>query len=299
MRPVRILTDSCSDLSGELLTKHNITYARMNTVLKGKETPASLTWEYYAPKALYDIMRTEKSAEDRIRTTQVPVEEFTRIFTGAAEAGEDVVYIGCATKQSGSVNTAAVVAKDMVKKFPEMSIFCIDSLNSCMGEGILVLEAAKLRDEGMDAAAIVEKITGMRKNVLEYITVNTLDYLKRAGRVKASAAFFGNLMGVKPILIADKNGEQTPIKKVKGRATSLSEIVNLLKANMINPGEQTVYLVHADCDQAEVEAFRQQILKETGCREVYVNYIGPIVGASIGPGAIGAFAFGKEVTFEA
>ena len=61
MRPIQILTDSCSDLSGELLEKYNIDYCKMNTVYEGKETPASLTWEYYTPKALYDIMRAGRS----------------------------------------------------------------------------------------------------------------------------------------------------------------------------------------------------------------------------------------------
>ena len=72
MKKVKIITDSCSDLSGELLEKYGIDYARMNTVYQGKEKVASLTWEEYSPKKLYDIMR----GGERITTTQVPVQEF-------------------------------------------------------------------------------------------------------------------------------------------------------------------------------------------------------------------------------
>ena len=120
--------------------------------------------------------------------------------------------------------------------------------------------------------------------------------MRRAGRVKGTAAFFGNLLGVKPIIISDADGVQTPIKKVKGRQNSITEIVNLLKESIVEPEKQTVYVVHADCPE-EAEALKQRILAEIPCRDVFVNYIGPIVGASIGPDAIGVFAFGKPVTY--
>ena len=134
--------------------------------------------------------------------------------------------------------------------------------------------------------------------MIQYITVHTLEYLKRAGRVSASSAFFGNLMGVKPILISDANGVQTPIKKVKGRQVSFREITALLKENIIEPEKQTVYVVHADCAPEEVQTLVDRIRSEVPCRDVQVWYIGPIIGASIGPDAIGVFAFGKTVTYE-
>lgn len=291
MNKVQIITDSCSDLPRELRDKYGIDYARMYTEYREKETPASLDFEYYQPKELYDIMR----GGERVKTSQVPSSEFDRVFRLYLDKGFDIVYIGCSLKQSSSVNTGAVTAKEILKDYPDAEIYCIDSLNACMGEGMLAIRAAEYRDEGLSAKEINDRILSERNLVNEYCTVHSLDCLKRAGRVKASSAFFGNLLGVKPIIIADANGDQTAVKKVKGREASLREIVAMLKESIVEPEKQTVYIAHADCLE-EAEHVRDIIKEEINCKDVYIGYIGPIIGASIGPEAVAIFGFGKEVS---
>ena len=290
---IKVLVDSCSDLSEELLREYDIDYAKMNTVCDGVETEASLLWDHYSPKELYDIMRSGK----RVTTTQVPVEEFNRIFKLYLDKGFDIIYIGCATKQSGSVNTGFMVAKTLLADYPDRRIECIDALNACIGEGMLGILASELVKEGKSFDEVVETVKARRNNVNEFCTVHSLDALKRAGRVKASKAFFGNLMGVKPILIADADGEQTPIKKAKGRAGSINEIVNSLAEVMEDAENNYVYVAHADCAREEVELLTGLIKEKIPCKGIRTVYIGPIIGASIGPDAIGVWGFGKEVTY--
>ncbi len=294
MRPVKILTDSCSDLPKELRDRYDIDYCKMNTSYEGKETPASLDWEYYTPQELYGLMREG----NRVFTTQVPEAEFTAKFTEYLEKGFDIIYIACCSKQSGSVNTGAVVGLKLMEKYEGSVVYSIDSLNACIGEGMLAIRAAEYRDQGMDATQIKDKLALDLKTVNEYVTVHSLDALKRAGRVKASSAFFGNLLGVKPILIADKAGNKAAMKKVKGRKASMQEIVNLLKETIVEPEKQTVYVLHADCPDEAKEL--EQMVREAipNVKDTYITYIGPIIGASIGPDAIGVWAFGQEVTFE-
>lgn len=294
MRKIKIITDSCSDLNEKLLCEYDIDYVQMRTVFEGKETPARLTMTDEEFHALYNIMRDKK----RVTTTQVPTEEFMTVFGKYLEDGYDIVYIGCSSKQSGSVNTGRVVAQKLLEKYTDAKIYCIDSLNASIGEGMLAIEAAKMVCDGYDIDLINDKITLMRKKVNEYATVHSLDALRRAGRVKGSAAFFGNLMGVKPIIIADANGDQAAFKKVKGRQNSFNEIVSLLKESIVSPEEQTIYLAHADCDAEEINALKEIITQNIKCKAIEVVYIGPIVGASIGPDAIGVWGFGKEVTFK-
>lgn len=294
MANVKIVTDSCSDLGKDIREKYDIEYVRMNTVYKDEETPASLDWEYYSPKELYDIMRNG----ERVLTTQVPPEEFKTVFTKFLEEGNDIVYIGCSAKLSGSINIGTMVAKELMEKYPERTIKCIDALNSCMGEGALTVYAANLRNEGLSVEEIANKVIEVRLNVNQFATVHSLEFLKRAGRVTASSAFFGNMLGVKPILISDKNGANTPIKKVKGRENSLREIVNQLKETIVDAENQTIFLAHADC-QEDADFVKSLVEQEIPCKDIYVNYIGPIIGASVGPGTVGLFAFGKEVTVEA
>ena len=175
----------------------------------------------------------------------------------------------------------------------------MDSLNACLGEGALAIEAAKLAETGIGAEEVFKKVQAMRKRVNEYCTVHSLEFLRRAGRVKGPAAFFGNLMGVKPIIVADADGAQAAFKKVKGRQASFREIVALLKESIVNPEEQTIYLAHADCSEEEVEELKALVKAEIPCKEIFVGYIGPIIGASIGPDAVALIGFGKEVTFRA
>ena len=293
MRKVQIITDSCCDLTQELMERYSIDYAQMNTVYEGKTAPADLSWTAQDVHKFYDIMRNG----GRITTTQVPVEEFNRVFRKYLDQGCDIVYIGCSLKQSGSVNTASVLAKKLMKEYPGSTIHCINSLRASMGEGRLAIEAAKFAENGTTADEVAEYIISKLNYVHEFCTVHTLDYMKRAGRVKASTAFFGNLLGVKPIIVADAEGEQAAYKKVKGRSASLSEIVSLLKEHIRDAENQTVYLAHADCSQDEVEEIKEMIRREIPCKEIYVGYIGPIIGASIGPDAVAVFAFGDEQTF--
>ena len=294
MRKVKVIADSCADLNVEQLNKYGIAFAKMSTSCDGVESVATLLWTEDEVHALYNKMRDGK----RIITAQVSVEEFQRIFEEYLKQDMDIVYIGCSSKQSGSVNTGFVTAKKLMEKYEGSTIICIDSLNASMGEGMLAIEAAKLANDGASATEIEAHILAIRKKVNQYVTVHSLDALKRAGRVKGSAAFFGNLMGVKPIIIADANGDQAAYKKVKGRQKSFEEIVALLKASMIEPEKQVVYLTHADCAKEEIDGLVELIRKEIPCLDVEVGYIGPIIGASIGPDAVGIWGFGQEVTYK-
>ena len=284
MKDYVILTDSCSDLSKDVRESLGIDYVQMNIVYDGKELPASLDWDLYTPQELYNLMRNGT----RITTNQVPVQTFTTVFTKYLEEGKDVVYIGCSSALSGSVNTGKVVADELAEKYPDNKVYVIDSLNSCLGEGLMVIDAAKMKKEGKTAAEVAAYIEANKLKYQQFCAVDDLTYLKRAGRVKASAAFFGNLFGVKPILISNRQGENYAIKKIKGRKNSLDEIINMAKSSIVAPETQTVAVVHADCEK-DAEYLKNRIESELGVKEVYVNYIGPIIGASAGPGTIAIY----------
>ena len=294
MRKVKVITDSCADLTAEQLSKYSIDYAKMSTIYRGKETPAKLTWTAEEAHELYNIMREG----NRITTAQVSVDEFNRVFEIYLKLGMDIVYIGCSSKQSGSVNTGFLAAKKLMSEHEGSRIVCIDSLNASIGEGMLAIEAAKMANDGASATEIETHILGVRKKVNQYVTVHSLDALKRAGRVKGSAAFFGNLMGVKPIIISDVNGDQAAYKKVKGRQRSFEEIVSMLKDSIVDPENQVIYMTHADCPKDEIDSLVNLIKREIPCRDVEVGFIGPIIGASIGPDAVGIWGFGQEVTYK-
>ena len=144
MRDFVIVGDSTCDLPKEIREKNKIEYVRMSVVIDGKEHYASLDWDEFSPKEYYDFMR----GGAMIKTTQVLRGEFENVFTSWLEKGYDILYISCSSGLSGSVGLARIVADELLEKYSERRIFCVDSLNSSLGQGYLVLKAAELRDEG-------------------------------------------------------------------------------------------------------------------------------------------------------
>ena len=293
MKKYAILADSTSDLSAELLKEYDIDYVKMGYVVDEKEYPVLLEWSEVSPSEYYNMMRAGK----KIRTTQVSKETFTEKFNYYLEKDMDILYLGCSSALSGSVNFGTIMARDIMEKNKDAKIICIDTLISSLGQGYLVLTAAKLRAEGKTIDEVAEYIESIKLTVNQFGTVDSMEYLKRAGRIKASKAFFGNLFGIKPIIISDKIGQNYAVKKVKGTYNSKLEIAKCIAEAVINPEEQTLYISHADSiDEANV--LRDEILKLVQFKDVYTNYIGPIVGASVGPGTLIAYCVGKEVTIE-
>lgn len=291
MRKFVIFGDSTCDLNKEIREKYDIDYVPMNYVLDGKEYPASLDWESHSVKEFYDEMRAGK----RITTTQVPAEVFEDRFSQVLADGKDVLYIGCSSALSGSVNLALVVAKDLLEKYPEGKIRVVDALNSSFGQGIMLMRASELRAEGKSLDETADYIEANRNKVHQVAATDKLSYLKRAGRVTASSAFFGNLIGIKPIIISDAKGQNYAVKKVKGAQALKEALVNMTAEEITDAADQTVYISHADFEELAGE-LAARIKEKTGCKDVVLGYIGPIVGASVGPGTVNIYFKGDEVT---
>lgn len=291
MREFVIFGDSTCDLSKDIREKYDIDYVPMNYILDEQEYPASLDWESLSVKDFYDAMRSGK----RITTTQVPGEVFEKRFSEVLESGKDIMYIGCSSALSGSVNQAVMIARELKERFPEGNIRCIDALNSSFGQGIMLMKASELRAEGKSLDEVADHIEANRLKVHQVATVGSLSYLKRAGRVTASSAFFGNIIGIKPVLISDAKGQNFAVKKAKGVKASLEEVAAMVADEIRDPENQTIYISHADTEENAVQV-RELILSKVKCKDVVYGYIGPIVGASVGPGTIGVYFVGDEVT---
>ncbi len=291
MKDYIILTDSTSDLNNQIRQDYNIEYLPMNISFDDKEIKASLDWEEYNAKELYDLMRNGK----RIRTTLVPYQLFLDKFIECAKKDIGVIYISCSSALSGSCNVARTVKEEVLEIYPNAKINIVDSLISCLGQGYLVIKAAKLKLEGKNIDEVTQYLEDNKLCVNQVATVETLDYLRRAGRIKATKAFFGNLFGVKPIIISDAIGQNYAIKKIKGRRASLLYLVEYVKENIINPEDQIIYIAHADSIE-DATFVKDHIVREINCKEIYMDYIGPIVGASVGPGTINVYFIGSKVT---
>ena len=293
MSTFEILIDSTGEMHREEREKYGVDYCPMTLCIDdGPEVPASLDYDQgYTSQDYYNAMREGK----RIYTAQVRDAIFLEKFTAILERGHDVLYISCSGALSKSIDAGRKVAESLACKYPGRKIVCFDSLISCYGQYDMAVRAAKMRDEGKTVDEAVAWLEANKYRFNQFCTVETLKYLRIAGRVKASAAFFGNLFAVKPIIISDRAGNNNAYMKVKGRKASMLEIVKQAVDAAEDIEHQTVYIGHADAPE-DAAFLKEELLKLAKPGEVYVGPLGPIIGSTTGPGTVVLYVFGKEVS---
>ncbi|MBE5744933.1 MAG: DegV family protein [Clostridiales bacterium] len=291
MRKYIILTDSGCDLYQELRETYDIEYVCMHYSCDGQEYDVDLDWKQMPAKEFYDAMREGK----RFITSQVNAAQYKAAFTKYAEAGYDVLYVGTSSEISAGIKASYVAREEVLEKYPDMKIICIDALRACFALGLLAIRASELRAEGKTIEEAAAWIEANKLTVNMIGSVDKLTYLKQAGRVSAASAFFGGLLHIKPIIIADALGRNFAYAKVKGRKNSLEKIAEMAKEVWEDVPYQRVMICHADClDEAEI--LKQMLFTALGKEvKVDIGYVGSAVGSAVGPGMIGVFLFGKEV----
>ena len=291
MEKFKIFGDSCSDLSTAIRKEHDIDYVHMGIVVDGEEKRADLDWVDYTPEEFYGWLKEGK----KVKTTQVSVTEFLDCFRPVLKEGYDILYIGCSSALSGSVNTCEVLVKpQLLEEFPDRKIIVIDSLNASGSEGQMLVKAAELRKAGKTLEETAKWVEDNKLKFNFFATVDTLTYLKAAGRIKGAKAFFGNIMGVKPIFISDAHGNNFVIKKAKGTKNSIEELILGLKSVIDTKECKRVYIGHGMAED-RAELIKNRLEEELNI-EATIIYIGPIVGTTCGPGVLAVYCFGKEVT---
>ena len=290
MAKYQIFTDSSCDLSTELRKANNIEYFYFGLVVDGVEYKADLDWQEYTQEEFYGWL----SAGKKVKTTQVSMEEVLLKVRPYFEKGIDIIYIGCSSALTGSMNLFELAKQQLMEEFPDRKMIGVDSLAAACTLGMMVLDAAKEQKKGLSIDELQQWVLDNRFFYNQFATVDTLTYLKAAGRIKGAAAFFGNIMGVKPIFISDRKGNNLTINKVKGTKASLNELFEDVKAAMV-PGVTEEIFIGQGMAQERAELLKKRVEEELNIKAT-VQWIGPIVGTTCGPGVIATFCKGKEVT---
>ncbi|MBQ7353541.1 MAG: DegV family protein [Clostridia bacterium] len=293
MKNYVVVTDSCSDLSIDLREKYNIDYIPMHIMINGKSYDADIDFKEIPYKEFFDIIRSGT----RITTAQITVQEYKERFESYINDGYDIMYISTPVVMSASHNASLKARDELLEKYPDSKIYCIDGLNACFGLGILVMTAAELRNNGMDIDELAKWVVDNRLTVNQAFTVENLTYLKRSGRISAVKAFFGGLLNKKPIIISDATGQNLAVTTVKGRRASMEKMAEMMYENFVDVPYQKVVVCHAD-DEESAKEFKKVIEEKFGDKklDIYMGRIGPIIGSSTGPGSVAVLYFGKEVT---
>lgn len=288
-----IFSDSTGDLDKELREKYDIDYLSLwVSVEDGEKIKASLDFDQgLSVKQFYDTMRGGK----RIFTSQINEATCREKWIPYLEKGMDILYIAVSTGLSASYNVAVKVAKELMEQFKDRKIVCVDSLISGYGQGEMAVKASEMREQGKTLLEVEAFLLEKRLCFNQFGTVENLTTLKKAGRVTASSAFFGNLFAVKPILISDTKGHNFASEKVKGRKASLVRIADLAVEACLDPENKVFYVSDADDEEASKIAC-DEIRRRLPNAKIHTGKVGPIVGASTGPGTVIVYVYGKEVT---
>lgn len=290
MSKFQIFTDSSSDLRKELRQENGIEYFRMGISVAGKALPADLDYEAYTPEQLYEWVA---DFSNHCKTSMVNPLEFEEKMVPYLEQGIDILYIACSSALTGTQNVFHLVVRDLQERYPDRKFVCIDSLIAAYGLGWLTLDAKKQQDAGASLEEVVAWVEAHKFDYNQVVTVETLSYLKAAGRVKGAAAFFGNLMSVKPIFISDRKGNNFVVKKVKGTKNALNEIFEDVKARIHLDECKEVVIVQCMA-QKYADLLKERLETELGVT-TRIEWLGPIIGITCGPGTVGCFYKGEEV----
>ena len=281
----KIITDSGSDLSAEMIAELDLGIAPLSVELDGRAyAEGEMT-----PVELYDHLRNGKLP----KTAAVNPDGWAAAMRPALENGQDALVIVFSSALSATYQSAVIAAGELREEFPQRKLIVIDSLCAAVGLGLLVHTAAKLRSQGKTIEETAAWVEAHKLNVCHWVTVEDLMHLKRGGRVSAATAVVGTMLNIKPIIRVDDNGKLENLAKCRGRKAALNYLLDRMAETFDPEIDDTVFVGHGDCT-ADAEFLAKSIRERFGVKNVYINYIGAVVGTHTGPGVAVLFYYGKN-----
>lgn len=288
MKKFFITTDSTADLPIEYLEKNNIKYLALNYMIDNKE------YSYKDDLSLSEYYEKMRNGS-KTSTMQATIKDTEELFTSLLSEGYDVLHIAFSSALSGSYNTECVVAENIKEKYPNSRIEIVDSLSASMAQGLLVQQAVKMRDDGLELDEIVRELKLIVPRLVHYFTVEDMIYLYRGGRVSKGKTVIAKAINIKPILNCSEDGKLNVVSKARGRKKSLKAICDMIKDNLSDGKYKNSEIIICDADCNDDAKYLEEIIKEELGIDNIVHYnIGPTIGAHCGPGTVGVFFIGKH-----
>ena len=238
-------------------------------------------------RAYYDKLRSGSVLKTSLLNTHL----FLTHMRPELEQGLDVIYVGMSSGISGTIQAARMAAEELMEEFPGRTVRIVDSLGAGFGTGLLSCRASDLRAEGQTAVEAADILDKEVMRLLQFFTVDDLNFLKRTGRVSGATALIGTVLNIKPLLWGDPTGHIVACGKYRGRKKVIDAIVELYRTRAVDAQNQRVAISHGDCPE-EAEALAQRICEICKPKELIVCPHEPFTGSHVGPGMLALFFFG-------
>ena len=288
-----ILPDASCDLPKDVRDRYGIEIINGHyTTPDGADHPTVLDWTEEERKAFYADLKKHPNSY----TTAPPnTLECYNAFEIYVKQNLPILALCISGGISGTIDFMTQAKTAILEKYPDAEIYILDSRRFSVGFGLLAMIASELREEGKSVKEVYDYLEENKNRIHQTGWMDDLSFVAKKGRISNAKAFFGMLVGVKPIGEFDYNGLTTVIGKVKGEKTAYSVLLEYMARHIENAEEQTILIATSDRHKQAYE-FKEMIEKRFSPKEVRVFDVHHMCGVNVGPGLMAAYYFGKPIT---
>lgn len=274
-----IITDSASDIPKSIVEEYGLHVIPTPVMIDEKD--------YFDGETIFpdEFYRIQKENKKEIKTYHISQYMFQEHFRPFAERGDEVLYICFSTGIAGTFQAANLAKEEILSEYPDFQITIIDSRCASLGFGLAVYKLLKMQKNGAPKELLIEAAQFFCEHMEHVVTVSTLEYLARGGRLSKSSAAIGSVLDIKPIIQINEEGALVATEKVRGMKKAIKRCHELVKEKGVQLERQIVGVVYG-ADETIAESTRKVLTEEFHVKEILQSQIGCAIGAHTGPGIV-------------
>lgn len=284
--PFSIVTDTSANLPTPWLEANEIRVLPFHYTINGREL-ACLDTVAFNGTAYYTAMRNGVG----VTTSQINPQAYIDCFEPLLKAGQDILFIGMSSGISGSYQSAQMAMAQLRESYPDRQFRLVDTLGASLGEGILVMRAVEMKNQGMGLSEIARELLTLRRNMCQIFMVDDLMFLKKTGRVSGAVALVGTMLQIKPLLKGNEKGQIVTYAKARGRRKAIEALAKHYDELVVDAPSQVVGIAHADCEK-DADLLAALLMRNHPPKRILTVMYEPVTGSHVGPGTIALFFLG-------
>lgn len=258
----------------------------------GRDLPTTLDWNNISRDEFYGIL----SNKNRKVTSAPPnIDEYYAHFESYVKKGVAVLSMSLSSKISATYDFANTAAKRIAENYPEAKIYALDTLRMSGAFGVLVVCAHRLRAQGKSFEEVIDWLENNKRRVHQMGPIDDLIFVARRGRITMGKAIMGSIVGVKPMADCNSEGYVTVLTKAKGIQKALETTVSYIGKTVVDAPSQVALIAHSD-RQVYAEKLRDMLAEKIPFEKIFITDVFSGAGTNIGPGMVGVYYLGNEVS---
>ena len=269
---IKIICDSMSDVPKEIIEKYGVEIIPLTVIFNGVEYMDGIDITH---SQFYKMLRESESMP---KTSQITYAQFKEVFEKYKD--EKVLYISGSSRASGTYQSAVLAKNDGYD-----NVYIFDTYNLSMVSGLFVIKACEMREKGYSIEEIIDNLNSLKGTEDVIVSVDTLEYLKKGGRISSTKAMLGNLLNVKPILHVE-DGLVAQKSQVRGKKQMYSTLVKGIGEKFDNNLEDRTVIIGFGDNEEDFEIVKNKFMEEYKVKDLYCVNIGCAICSHIGPGVL-------------